>query len=52
MPKKKARMTAKEQAEGFRREAQRRADAGQPTRAEAEDALDESVRRSIRLHGA
>ena len=52
MPRTKPRMSAEEQAEEFKREAQKRRDHGQPTRAEEEAALDAMVRRSIDLHGA
>ncbi len=52
MPRAKPRMTAEEQAEEFKRGAQKRLENGQPSVAEEEDALDAMVRRSIKLHGA
>lgn len=44
MPKKKNPLTAEEQAEQFRREAQKLVDAGQLTPTEGETALDAFVR--------
>ena len=52
MPKMKPRMTAKEQREAFEREARRRHDAGLPSLGDADAAMDDMVRRSIKDHGA
>lgn len=51
MPKRKS-LTAAEQAEKFRLAAKKRADAGMPSTAEADAALDERIARNIREHGA
>lgn len=52
MAKSKPRMTAKQQQEAFDREAKKRLDAGLPSAAESDDALDAMIRKSIRDHGA
>ena len=52
MPKAKPRMTAQEQSEAFRREVQKRIDAGDLDPAAADHALDELVKKSIKDHGA
>ncbi len=52
MPRTKPRMTPKEQKEAFQREAQRRIDAGLLSPGEADDAIDDLVRKSIKDHGA
>ena len=45
-------MNAKEQREAFKREAQKRLDAGQLSPADADAAMDSLIRKSIRDHGA
>jgi hypothetical protein len=52
MPKRKNPETPEQQAERFKREAQKRLDAGQPTPSEAEAAIDRMIRENIKLHGA
>ena len=52
MPRAKPRMTPKEQSEAFKREAQRRMDAGQLNPTAADAALDALIRKSIKEHGA
>ena len=52
MPRAKPRMTPKEQGEAFKREAQRRIDAGELSPTDADEALDRLIRKSIKEHGA
>ncbi len=49
MPKAKPRMTAKEQSAAFKREAQRRIDAGELNPINADVALDDLVRKSGKI---
>ena len=51
MPKRKN-QTLEEQSDRFRREAKKRIDAGQPSIAEADAAVDAMIRKSIKDHGA
>lgn len=51
MPRKKPGMTPEEQSEAFKREAQRRIDAGELSPTEADAALDALIRKNIRDHG-
>ena len=51
MPKRKN-QTQEEQAERFRREAQKRLDNGQLSVADADAAIDEMIQKNIRDHGA
>ena len=52
MPKRNPGMTPEEQKQAFRREAQRRIDAGELDADAADAALDALVRKSIKQHGA
>jgi hypothetical protein len=52
MPKRKNPETPAQQSERFRREAQKRIDAGQLSPAEADEAIDRMIRQNIKLHGA
>ncbi len=51
MPKRKNPETPEQQSERFRREAQKRIDAGEPSPTEADAAIDRMIRQNIKLHG-
>jgi hypothetical protein len=52
MPKRRDSLSAAEQRKRHEDELQRRLDAGEPSPEEADDRLDEMIRKSIRDHGA
>jgi hypothetical protein len=51
MPKRKNPETPEQQSERFRREAQKRLDAGEPNPSEADAAIDRMIRENIKRHG-